>query len=84
MDSEFKDQYPSIMATLAAIEYANQNNISLFDFMGAGQPKEKYGVRDFKARFGGDLVEHGRYLKVLNPVLYAVGKLGLTIMSKFK
>lgn len=84
LDQEFKDQYPSIMATWAAIEYALQNNIPLFDFMGAGSPDEAYGVREFKARFGGELVEHGRYIKVLNPFLYQVGKLGLHILSKIK
>lgn len=83
-DSEYKEQYPSIMATWSAIEYATQNNIPLFDFMGAGQPDEEYGVRDFKTRFGGELVEHGRFIKVLNPYLYAVGKLGLKILSKLK
>jgi len=83
-DSEYKEQYPSIMATWAAIEYANQNNIPLFDFMGAGKPDEEYGVRDFKARFGGEQVEHGRFIKVLNPFLYVVGKLGLKVLSKLK
>lgn len=83
-DSDYKEQYPSIMATWAAIEYASQNNIPLFDFMGAGQPDEEYGVRDFKARFGGEQVEHGRFIKVLNPFLYAIGKLGLKILAKLK
>jgi lipid II:glycine glycyltransferase (peptidoglycan interpeptide bridge formation enzyme) len=83
-DSDYKEQYPSIMATWAAIEYANQNNIPLFDFMGAGKPDEEYGVRDFKARFGGEQVEHGRFIKVLNPFLYAIGKLGLKVLSKLK
>jgi len=27
---------------------------------GAGKPSEKYGVRDFKAKFGGNLVNFGR------------------------
>lgn len=83
-DQEHKDQYPSIMATWAAIEYAQQNEIPVFDFMGAGSPDESYGVRDFKARFGGESVEHGRYLKVLNSFLYKVGKIGLNILSKIK
>ena len=83
-DLEYKEQYPSIMATWAAIEYANQNGIAYFDFMGAGQPDDEYGVRDFKARFGGEQVEHGRFIRVLNPFLYAVGKLGLKILSKLK
>jgi lipid II:glycine glycyltransferase (peptidoglycan interpeptide bridge formation enzyme) len=83
-DKEFKDQYPSVMATWAAMEYANQNNISIFDFMGAGKPDEDYGVRDFKARFGGELVEYGRFTRILNPLLFNVGKLGLKILSKLK
>lgn len=76
--------FPTHLAVIAAMEYAIDNEIPNFDFMGAGKPDDKYGVRDYKSQFGGDLVEHGRYLKVLNPVLYAVGKLGLTIMSKLK
>ena len=84
LDSEFKDQYPSVIATWAAMEYANQNNIPKFDFMGAGSPDDTYGVRDFKARFGGELVEHGRYINILNPLLYKTGVLGLKLLSKLK
>ena len=84
LDQEYKDQYPSVMATWAAIEYANQNNILMFDFMGAGQPKEDYGVREFKKRFGGQEVEYGRYIHVLNPALYIIGKIGLKIISILK
>jgi len=84
LDNEFKDQYPSVIATWAAMEYANQNNIPKFDFMGAGSPDDTYGVRDFKARFGGELVEHGRYINILNPLLYKTGVLGLKLLSKLK
>jgi len=77
LDAEYKDQYPSIMATWAAIEFAEQNKISLFDFMGAGNPNEAYGVREFKARFGGEQVEYGRFLFVLNHFLFTLGKIGL-------
>jgi serine/alanine adding enzyme len=42
--------------------------------MGAGKPDEGYGVREFKSKFGGELVEHGRFLFVCNPRLYALGK----------
>ena len=50
--------------------------------MGAGSPDENYGVRDFKARFGGELVEYGRFKKILNPILYEAGKIGLKFISK--
>jgi lipid II:glycine glycyltransferase (peptidoglycan interpeptide bridge formation enzyme) len=84
LDQEYKEQYPSVMATWAAIEYALQNNIPLFDFMGAGAPDEGYGVREFKERFGGEQVEQGRFIKIINPLLYRIGKLGLNIMAKIK
>jgi serine/alanine adding enzyme len=84
LDQEYKEQYPSVMATWAAIEYGNQNRISFFDFMGAGSPVEKYGVREFKSRFGGTLVEYGRYIKILNPILYFMGKTALKILSMKK
>jgi serine/alanine adding enzyme len=77
LDTEYKAQYPSIMATWAAMEYAAENKILKFDFMGAGKPDEDYGVRDFKARFGGELVEYGRFRKIYNPTLYRIGNFGL-------
>ena len=82
MDEQYKNQYPSVMATYAAIEYAKENGIARFDFMGAGKPNEAYGVRDFKARFGGEQLEHGRFLCVRKPLLYEIGKLGVKILKK--
>lgn len=84
LDEDYKSFYPSVMATWAAIEYALQNDIKTFDFMGAGAKNETYGVREFKARFGGQEVEDGRYTRILNPFLYNLGKLGLKIISKIK
>ena len=77
LDEEYHEQYPSVMATYAAIEYAKKHHIPLFDFMGAGKPNEAYGVRDFKMEFGGEQVEYGRFLFVRKPMLYAIGKLGV-------
>ena len=69
------------MATYAAIEYAKQKDIPIFDFMGAGVPDKPYGVRDFKMEFGGEAVEFGRYLYVRKPLLYKIGKLGVNILK---
>jgi serine/alanine adding enzyme len=75
--------FPTSLAIYAAIEFAVQQKVEIVDMMGAGKPNEEYGVRDYKSQFGGDLVAFGRYLKVLNPLLYRVGKVGLKILSKF-
>ena len=83
LDEEYREQYPSVMATYAAIEYAKTNALPLFDFMGAGKPDIPYGVRDFKMEFGGELVEHGRFLCVRRPLLYWIGKLGVKWIKRF-
>ncbi len=77
LDREYKphDIYPSVLATWAAIDYAAENGIPTFDFMGLGKPDEKYGVRDFKARFGGKWVNYGRFSRVNKRVFYAVAEI---------
>jgi lipid II:glycine glycyltransferase (peptidoglycan interpeptide bridge formation enzyme) len=52
--------------------------------MGAGKLDHDYGVRKYKMEYGGQLVEHGRFIKVLNPFWFKVGKLGLKILSKIR
>lgn len=74
--------HPSVLASWAPIEYGLKNGYHHFDFMGAGRPEEDYGVREFKARFGGEEVCFGRFETVLNPSLYRVGKMGLKLMQK--
>lgn len=81
-DGEWKSIFPSSLATYAGICYAAEHGCSRFDMMGAGKPDEAYGVRDFKARFGGEQVEHGRYLCIRKPLLYQIGKLGVKLLKK--
>lgn len=74
LDDECRPYAPSVMATWAAMQYAEQHGLPLFDVMGAGRPDVPYGVRDFKQKFGGELVEHGRWVAVAQPRLYNLGK----------
>ena len=71
------DIRPLSVAIWGEMQYAAENGYPLFDFMGAGSPDQPYGVRDFKAEFGGELVEHGRFLCIRKPLLYWVGKMGV-------
>lgn len=77
MNAAYKEQYPSVMATWAGMQYAHEQGCARYDMMGAGVPGVPYGVRDFKSEFGGTLVEHGRWLYVAKPWLYAIGKAGV-------
>ena len=79
-DGEYKDVYTSVLANWAGLEYG----LKYFDFLGAGPAKSDYDVRDFKAKFGGELVSYGRFLRINNKSLYNLGKIGLKIYSKLK
>ncbi len=81
-DGEHKGIFPSVLATWAPIEWAIENGLEYFDFMGAGSPEADYGVRTFKERFGGEQVCYGRYQYVLNRPLFEFGKVGLKIYQK--
>lgn len=82
-DGEWKSIFPSSLATYAGIRYAAEHGCLRFDMMGAGKPDEAYGVRDFKARFGGEQVEHGRFLCVRKPLLYWIGKMGVKWLKRW-
>ncbi|APF20138.1 Methicillin resistance protein [Caldithrix abyssi DSM 13497] len=84
LDREYKDIYPSVLATWAAIYYGMKNNLKYFDFMGAGKPDQDYGVRKFKSQFGGELVNYGRYIRINNKFLYYLGKFGLKLYQKLR
>jgi serine/alanine adding enzyme len=71
LDKEYREIYPSVLATYAAIDYARNNMYEYFDFMGAGSPNADYGVRDFKSKFGGDLVNYGRFIRIFNKPVYS-------------
>jgi len=73
---------PTHLSILAAMEFGLEKGIPKFDFMGAGKPGIPYGVRDFKKQFGGEEVEHGRFIEVLNPFLYKLGEFGIKILSR--
>jgi len=70
------------MATWAAIDYACRNGISTFDFMGAGSPEKDYGVREFKEKFGGELVKPGRFQKIHAKLKYQIAMKGFEVYQK--
>ena len=81
LDLELQVQkiYPSVLLTWEALRYASSHNIQRFNFMGAGKPDGPYGVRTFKLKFGGELVETPRYVIAHKPLLYAAGKVVMNL-----
>lgn len=84
-DGVYKNIFPSTLATWSGIKFAAESGHKRFDMMGAGAPGDGgYGVRDFKAKFGGELVEFGRFKYICNKPLYSIGKLGVSLLKKLK
>jgi hypothetical protein len=75
------DKYPNDFLPWKVIEWGSQNGYKFFDFGGAGKPDVPYGVRDHKLKFGGELVEFGRFEKIHKPVLMKFGILGLKLIK---
>ena len=50
--------------------FLKEHGFSAYDFCGAGKPDEKYGVGEFKKRFGGTEVRYGRFVFTPRPRLY--------------
>ena len=81
-DQKYRDLSPSVIANYAGICDAAEQGCDRFDFMGAGKPDDGgYGVRDFKLKFGGELVEYGRYVFVSQPLMFSIGKLGVKLLK---
>jgi lipid II:glycine glycyltransferase (peptidoglycan interpeptide bridge formation enzyme) len=58
------------------LKWGAENGYRHYDFGGAGRPNEQYGVRDFKAKFAGELVSYGRNVCVHAPFRLFLSKLG--------
>jgi serine/alanine adding enzyme len=72
----YADDYPGEMLMWDILEWGVKAGYKRYDFGGAGKPAEVYSVRDFKAKFGGDLVCFGRNTKVHCPGLLRVSGWG--------
>ena len=84
LDTEFKQNYPSILATWAPIEYGLEHNFEYFDFMGLGLPQRAYGVRDFKLKFGNRVVNFGRFARRNNKQVYRLAEVGYNLLKLLK
>jgi hypothetical protein len=81
---EYHDKYPNDILPWEVIKWGSENQYSIFDFGGAGKPHIAYGVRDYKLKFGGELVNYGRFEKIHKPLVYHFAKVGFHIWKLLK
>lgn len=82
MNRDFSKYTPNELLMWHILEWGASNGYKVYDFGGAGKPGEEFGVRDFKAKFGGDLVCYGRYSKVHQPNLLRWSERGYKLFQK--
>ena len=82
MDRSYSSYVPNELLMWHILEWGAKNGYCLYDFGGAGKPDEEYGVREFKAKFGGALVSYGRHSRISNPLVFKVSKLGYNLYRR--
>jgi serine/alanine adding enzyme len=83
MDRAFSDYIPNELLLWHIFQWGAENGYKVYDFGGAGKPDEEYTVRDFKAKFGGELVCHGRNTCVHAPRLLWLSEQGYHLMRRW-
>lgn len=78
-DDSFLEYRPNDVLPWHIFLWGKQNGFKVFDFGGAGKPNIPYGVRDYKLKFGGKLVNFGRFELVHKPLIYKIAKFGFKI-----
>jgi serine/alanine adding enzyme len=79
VDRAYADYTPNELLTWHILKWGAENRYKVYDFGGAGKPSEEYGVRNFKAKFGGELVCYGRNNFVHSPTWLKLSKFGYSI-----
>jgi serine/alanine adding enzyme len=82
-DRAFSRYIPNDLLVWHILEWGARNGYRVYDFGGAGAPDEDYGVRDFKAKFGGQLVNFGRSTHVHAPVRLRCSTVGYRFLRRF-
>ncbi|MBN1272588.1 MAG: peptidoglycan bridge formation glycyltransferase FemA/FemB family protein, partial [Candidatus Aminicenantes bacterium] len=81
---KFYNKYPNDLIPWQVFKWGKTNGFKVFNFGGAGKPNIPYGVREYKKKFGGSLVNHGRFQKTHQPLLFKISKIGFKLYQKIK
>jgi serine/alanine adding enzyme len=79
---EYSAFRPNEVLTWNQLEWGATHGFHIYDFGGAGKPGEPYGPRDFKAKFGGELVSFGRNICVHTPHLIRLSQWGYEMYQR--
>ncbi|RME44910.1 MAG: GNAT family N-acetyltransferase [Caldilineae bacterium] len=83
VDRSYSRYLPNELLLWHIFQWGAEHGFKTYDFGGAGSPHKPYGVRDFKAKFGGKLVCYGRNTCIHAPIRLALSKIGYRLLVRF-
>lgn len=81
IDRDFRKHAANELLTWDILRWGAENGYRVYDFGGAGDPGIEYGVRDFKAKFGGRLVSYGRHMCIHAPLRFRLSNFAYAILQ---
>lgn len=81
---EHYPKYPNDLIPWEVFKWGKTSGYTRFVFGGAGKPGVPYGVRDYKKKFGGEVVNFGRFEKIHFPGLYKLVLKGFELWKSVK
>ena len=84
MDRTLGKYNPNEILMWHILKWGAENGYQLYDFGGAGRPGRLSGIRNFKAKFGGELVCFGRNSYIHAPRRFFIGNVGYRLLRRIK
>jgi lipid II:glycine glycyltransferase (peptidoglycan interpeptide bridge formation enzyme) len=81
-DRAYASYLPNDLMVWDTLKWGSEHNFHTFDFGGAGKPDEKYGPRQFKAKFGGKQVNYGRNIYIHASNLLRISEWGYKLFRR--
>tara|TARA_Y100000310_G_C20684975_1_gene818398 strand:- start:2536 stop:3534 length:999 start_codon:yes stop_codon:yes gene_type:complete len=80
-NTKYLKVFPNDVIVWNSIKWGCNNGYTIFDHGGAGILGKEYGIREFKRKFGGELIEYDIFTKVHRPVLLWFMKKGYKVYN---
>ncbi len=81
-DRQFRAFYPNDALIWDSLQSGVERGYRCYDWGGAGVPNKPYGPREFKSKYGGQLVNYGRATNVHRPLALALSRAGYELYRK--
>lgn len=74
--------HPGDLLIWHLLKWGVENGYSVFDFGGGGTKEKNVNLREYKARFGTEFPEYGRYKKVYSPIKLKIAEIGFEVYKR--